>query len=280
VRYIRAETVEAAASAVAQGAVPLAGGTLLVPAIARCEHPERTFVDISRLATLTRIETTESHLLLGSMVTLDGLLLSGSTSDAEKRAETPSTRALFHAARAVGNPQVRRSGTIGGNIASGLATADVYPALLALEAQVISLQSEASETVPISEFCPAGRLIIAVQVPTDIADRSAFRKFAWRCSAGITLANMATCVRIRDGTIVSARIVVGGVSAHAQRLAGPEQLLLGRPSTEWTGDLIDTAANTASLEAMCDLPAPPSPEYRRRLIAAGVRETLCEILQP
>src|SRR5436305_2022617 len=91
VRYIRAEAVEAAASAVADGAVPLAGGTLLVPAIARCEHPEQTFVDISRIASLSRIEATTSYLRLGSMVTLDALT---------RTAGTSAIRALIQAAAA------------------------------------------------------------------------------------------------------------------------------------------------------------------------------------
>ncbi len=272
-RYTKAENVEAAASAVANGAVPLAGGTILVPAIARCEHQDHTFVDISGLAALTRIETTDSLLLLGSMVTLDGL-----ASAAAKHNGTPARRALFQAAQAVGNPQVRRSGTIGGNIAAGVATVDVYPALLALEAQVTSLHGGTSETVPISELSTAGRLITTIQVPTDGETRSAFRKFAWRASAGITLANVAVCLRIRDAAILSARIVVGGVSARAQRLAKAEQLLADKPANQWTRDLIDEAARIGSMEATCDLPAPPSPEYRRRLIAAGVRETLSEIL--
>src|SRR5436853_5645169 len=68
VRYIRAEAVEAAASAVAEGAIPLAGGTILVPAIARYEHQAQTVVDIGRLAELSRIETASSSLLLGSTV--------------------------------------------------------------------------------------------------------------------------------------------------------------------------------------------------------------------
>ena len=269
-RYIRAEAVEAAASAVAEGAIPLAGGTLLVPAIARCKYQEQTFVDISRLAALSRTEAADSYLRLGSMVTLDNLA---------KLAETAALRALIQAAKAVGNPQVRRAGTIGGNIAAGEPTVDVYPALLALDAQVISLRGKSSETAPVGEFSAAGRLITSVQVPTQSGTLSAFRKFAWRSSAGLTLANVSACLRIKEGTISAARVVAGGVTAHAQRLAKAEQLLLGRPSSEWTKQLMGDAASTASAEAICNLPAPPSPEYLRRLIAAGVRETLSEILQ-
>jgi CO/xanthine dehydrogenase FAD-binding subunit len=276
VKYIRAEAVEAAASAIAAGAVPLAGGTILVPEIARCEHLDQTFVDISGLSALTRIDATDTHLLLGSMVTLDGL-----TKDAAiSQTETLATRALFQAARAVGNPQVRRSATIGGNIAAGVATVDVFPALLALDASVSSLKGATSETTPISEFSPAGRLITSLQVPINSEARSAFRKFAWRSSSGITMANVAACLYIREGAIVSSRIVVGGVSAHAQRLAKTEQILTGQPSNQWTTNLINEAASAGSMEAACDLAGPPSPEYRRRLIAAGVRETLSEILQP
>ncbi|HEV2987244.1 MAG TPA: FAD binding domain-containing protein [Candidatus Angelobacter sp.] len=269
-RYIRAEAVETAASAVAEGAVPLAGGTILVPIIARCERQEQTFVDIGRLAELSRIETTNSALLLGSTVTLDTIA---------RMPATPALRALIQAAKAVGNPQVRRAGTIGGNIAAGVPTADVYPALIAFDAQITSLRGSSSETLSIDKFIPQGRMIVSIQVPNSSEAASAFRKFAWRSSAGITMANVAACLHIRAGTIVASRIVVGGVSAQPQRLSRTEKLLTGRSAIEWNQRLLQEAGTTSAQEAICDLPSPPSPEYRRRLINAGVREALSEILQ-
>ena len=261
--------MEAAASAVAEGAVPLAGGTILVPAIARCEHQEQTVVDIGRLAELSQIETASSSLLLGSTVTLDAIA---------RMSDAPALRALIQAAQTVGNPQVRRAGTIGDNVAAGVPTADVCHSLMALDAQITCLRGSLRETLPISEFVPQGRLIVSVRVPNDSEATSGFRKFGWRASACITLANVASCLHIRAGVISASRVVVGGVSAHAQRLGQTERLLVGRSSDEWNERLVEEAANTASQEAICDLPAPPSPEYRRRLIAAGVRETLSEIL--
>ncbi|HEV3041396.1 MAG TPA: FAD binding domain-containing protein [Candidatus Angelobacter sp.] len=269
-RYIRAEAVETAASAVAEGALPLAGGTILVPMIARCERQEQTFVDIGRLAELSRIETTNSSLLVGSMVPLDAIA---------RTADAPALRALIQAAKAVGNPQVRRAGTIGGNVAAAVPTTDVYPALIALDAQITSLRGSLSENLPIDQFIPQGRLIVSIEVPNDSEAVSAFRKFAWRASAGITMANVAACLHIRAGKILASRIVVGGVSAHAQRLGQTEKLVTGRPASEWNQRLLQEAGATAAQEAVCDLPSPPSPEYRRRLIDAGVREVLSEILQ-
>jgi CO/xanthine dehydrogenase FAD-binding subunit len=266
-KYVRPETVEAAALAVSEGAIPLGGGTLLVPEIARCQRMDQTFVDLGRLSALSLISKRDNSLQVGSMVTLDRL----ETITAQR-----STRAISQAARAVGNPQVRRAGTLGGNIAAGTPTTDVFPALLALDAQVLSLHGKEQETSSIATFSGSGHLITSVILPVDDTISSSFRKFAWRHSSGLTLANISTALWIAGGMVTRVRIVVGGISSITRRLERIEQLLTGRKLADFTEPLLNEAAAFAAKECISDLPAPPSHEYRRELVSAGVHATLAE----
>jgi len=86
-------------------------------------------VDIGRLKELARIWSDDTALYLGATSSLARIAV-----DAAIRS---NFQALAEAAAAVGNPQVRRAATIGGNVALGSATADLVPALLVLDAQVI-----------------------------------------------------------------------------------------------------------------------------------------------
>ena len=266
-KYVRPESVVAAAIAVSQGAIPLGGGTLLVPEIARCQRMGQTFVDLGRLSELSLISKRENSLQAGSMVTLDRL---------EVATAQRSTRAVSQAAKAVGNPQVRRAGTLGGNIAAGTPTADVFPALLALDVQVVSLNGKIEQTSSIETFSGSGCLITSVILPADETISSSFRKFAWRHSSGLTLANISTALWIVGGSVTRARIVAGGISSMARRLEGTEQHLIGRKVSDFTGPLLREAAALAAKECVSDLPGPPSQEYRRELVSAGVHATLAE----
>jgi CO/xanthine dehydrogenase FAD-binding subunit len=266
-KYVRPESVVAAAIAVSEGAIPLGGGTLLVPEIARCQHMGQTFVDLGRLSELSLVSKRENSLQAGSMVTLDRL---------EAATAHRPMRAISQAAKAVGNPQVRRAATLGGNIAAGTPTADVFPALLALDVQVLSMNCTKQETCPIETFSGSGHLITSVILPADDTLSSSFRKFAWRHSSGLTLANISTALWIVDGTVTRARIVAGGISSVARRLEGTEQLVIGRKAADFTEAFLKEAASFAARECVSDLPGPPSQEYRRELISAGVHATLPE----
>ncbi len=253
----------------AEGAIPLAGGTLLVPVIARCERLEQSFVDISRLTELSQIETQSLYLGLGSMVTLDRL--------AGTKLE-PGLRGLAQAAAAVGNPQVRRAATIGGNIAAGIPGADMIPMLQALNAEVLSLCGTKDAVQSIEDFSATQRLITFIRIPTRGGLTSAFRKLAWRRASGSTIASVAVALHVKNGIISLARVVVGGISAHPSRLPQTEQILTGHSSTIGAREM-DELAEAAAAEANCDLQEPPSPEYRRRVIERGVREALTEAIQ-
>src|SRR5438876_6837720 len=116
-KYVRPTTIGEAASAIAAGGLPLAGGTVVVPILALSGGVGDTVVDLGHIAELREIADDGVHLRCGAMVSLARI---GASPELRKK-----YTGLAQAAAAVGNPQVRRAATIGGNVALGVATADI-----------------------------------------------------------------------------------------------------------------------------------------------------------
>src|SRR5258706_12524857 len=69
------------------------------------------------------------------------------------RAEDVGSRPLREAARTVGSPQIRNTGTLGGNIATSSPAGDTLPVLAALDAIVVLRSKQGGERrVPFTEF--------------------------------------------------------------------------------------------------------------------------------
>jgi carbon-monoxide dehydrogenase medium subunit len=261
VRYRRAASVPDAIAALADGAVPLAGGTVIVPeAIRRGEGPD--VIDISRIAALHGL-TVQPVVRIGAMVTLARI------ASAPELAGCPALQA---ASAEVANPHVRLRGTLGGNLGYRAPYPNLPPILIALDAMAVLADPAGARTIAVEDLVrsgpPRGSLIVGVEIAAG-APRAAFRKFAWRRSSGRTLVTVAV-----GGSRDAPRVVVGGLCSHAMRLPRVEHLLAGRP---WTSAVADEAARLAAEDAIADVPEFPPPGYRRRLVAAGVRSAVLEI---
>ncbi len=240
----------------------------MVPNLAFSGGRGQTIVDIGQIRDLAATRINGTHVQFGSMVSLATIAANSATH--------PSLNAVVQAAAAVGNPQVRRAATIGGNVALGIGTADMVPALLALDAEVICNLGADAQTVPLGHLDTAGRLITSIRIPLKEQTRSSFRKFAWRGASGITIVNVAVAVSLSNGLISAPRVVTGGLGPHAQRLHNTEALLEGQP---FTSELAVRTAVTAAAEAVCQLSGPQGERYRRRILEFGVRETLAQVMK-
>ena len=91
--------------------------------------------------------------------------------------------ALAEAARTVGSPQIRNTGTIGGNLATASPAGDTLPVLFALDATVEVASAAGTRAVPVAELVVGpkrnalepGELVTAVRVPTAAGRRSSSR---------------------------------------------------------------------------------------------------------
>jgi xanthine dehydrogenase YagS FAD-binding subunit len=119
---------------------------------------------------------------------------------------------------------------------------DLAVALTALDALVITRDSDGEHPIRISEFfrqpgttpdqehnLRPGQLIIAIEVPVrPESRRSGYLKVRDRESYEFALTSAAVALDIQGGTVRAARVAAGGVGTVPWRLPAVEQALVGR----------------------------------------------------
>lgn len=197
----------------------LSGGTDLMVQVNHAHLRPETVVSVRRVEELGRWEP--------------GFLGAGLT---YARLEREAEGALAELARAVGSPQIRAWGTIGGNLGTASPAGDSLPWLAALDAHVVLGSLEGTRRLRWDEFLlgpkrtalEPGELILGAEVPADPPERQAFAKVGVRQAMVISIASC--CVtRSDDGTT---RVALGSVGPTVLRARRAEQMLskIGRPS--------------------------------------------------
>ena len=137
---------------------------------------------------------------------------------------------------------IRNGATIGGNIGTASPIGDAPPALLALDADVILASPRGERVVALADYftgyretvLAADELIRGVRLPLPLAPLVGFHKIAKRRFDDISSVAVGYALEIVDGTVVRARIGLGGVAATPLRAVATEDALVGRPWTEET----------------------------------------------
>jgi CO/xanthine dehydrogenase FAD-binding subunit len=275
--YLACATLDQALAALdgpAGSARVLAGGTDLLLELRRPggEAP-RTVVDVSCLAELAGIAEVGGAIRIGPLTTHAEL----------SRSPLLKERAGFlaAAAAAVGSPQIRNRGTIGGNIMNAATCADTVPPLVALGARLTLRSLGGSRVVEVAEFFEKpyvtrsrpGELLVAIEFPPlPPGTRSAFVKLGRRNALSISRLSVAASLgRDAAGVITAARVVPGAALPVWKRVTEAEALLVGRqPSPE----LFASAGHQAA-EAMIAMTGRRwSTEYKEPVLAVLVRRAL------
>lgn len=210
---VRPGSLEEALAALAShpGALVLAGGTdVMVDINLKHLRPE-VVIAIAKLPELQEIDAT----FIGAGVTFARL------------ADSPH-RALAEAARTVGSPQIRATGTIGGNLGTASPAGDSLPFLVAAGAGVVLASEGDRRTVPIQRFLVGPKendlrpdeLILGVVLPDSVPERQAFSKVGVRQAMTIAITNV--CVLLGDG---EARVAIGAVGPTVLRASEAERLI-------------------------------------------------------
>ena len=147
--------------------------------------------------------------------------------------------ALAQAARTVGSPQIRNTGTIGGNLVTGSPAGDTLPVLVASEATVeLASARTGTRRLRVSEFLTGPKqtarrpdeLLVAVRVPA-ARGRSEFLKIGVRNAMVIAVAN---CALVVDRERRALRCALGSVGPDPIRDEGAE--LWATTRLDWDGD--------------------------------------------
>ncbi len=199
----------------------IAGGTdiLIKTRESKNGYVQRDLIGITRIKELTEI-----------IVENDGTVLIGAASSFTKVEEHPFIKknipSLSVAVGAVGGPQVRNMGTIGGNICNGATSGDSGSTLLALEAVLEVEGIEGKREIPISEFYLGpgkvalnhGDVLVKIRIEKKNYEgyKGHYIKFSPRKAMDIATLGCSVLIKEKDGVIEDLKIAYG--------VAGPTPL--------------------------------------------------------
>jgi CO/xanthine dehydrogenase FAD-binding subunit len=193
----------------------IAGGTDLMVEMNAGRRRPADVVSLRRVEELRRWRVEGGELVIGAGVTYATL------QSPELAALAP---ALAQAARTVGSPQVRATGTIGGNLATGSPAGDTLPVLAALDAR-IEVASRTTRRLlawdrfllgPKQTALRPGELILAVRVPVASGPQE-FLKIGVRNAMVISVASCALVVDHQRRRVTCALGSVGPVPVRSRR---------------------------------------------------------------
>jgi 4-hydroxybenzoyl-CoA reductase subunit beta len=247
------------------GAMPIAGGTDLLPNLKHRLHSPELLVALDRVSELSGIRRqADGTLAIGAMTSIH---------DVAASPEVPP--ALAQAAASVASPQLRRSGTLGGNVlldtrcryynqtlfwrralgycikkdgslchvveggrkCVAAAVSDTVPALMTLGARLLLAGENGRREFPIDAFhrgdgaankqIERGELLIEVRIPAQASGhRGAYEKLRERGSIDFALVGVAARVDLdAHATIVDADVVCTALGAKPQRVPGIAEIL-------------------------------------------------------
>jgi xanthine dehydrogenase small subunit len=138
--------------------------------------------------------------------------------------------------RRIGGPQVRESGTIGGNIANGSPIGDMPPALIALNAEIELASVEGARRLKLEDFYieygkqdrRPNEVLTRVFIPRPPKDAVfAAEKLSKRVEQDISAVAMGLYLTHKDGRIEAARLAFGGMAGIPKRASNAEAALMG-----------------------------------------------------
>jgi CO/xanthine dehydrogenase FAD-binding subunit len=253
---------------------PLAGGTdLLVNMKKRLLKPEH-LVSLGRIPELARLEKVDGTLTLGACVTIAEIAVS--------EAVAKAFSAIRQSARALGTPLIRNLATIGGNIGSARPAADLPPALMVYDAELLLTGTPGERRMPIAEFfrgpgltaAQADELVtaVAVKVPRGYYG-AGYLNLGVRKAQDCNIVNVAAYLELDEKAerVRTARIALGSVGPTPLRSPKAEKVLTGEKPDD---RLFEQAAQAATRDCTPILDFRGSAEYRRAMVAVLTRRTL------
>lgn len=272
--YIAATELSQALKVLSQGpAAVIAGGTDWFPTLGERVF-EGTLLDVTRIADLNGITTTETGWRIGATTTWTDII----------RADLPPAfDGLKQAAREVGSVQIQNTATIAGNLCNASPAADGVPPLLTLEAEVELTSTNGQRRMPLSDFLQGVRqtarqpdeLLSAIYIPqTPQNATSAFFKLGARKYLVISITMVAALITLEDGKISSAKIAVGAASPVAQRIPLLETALRGLTPAQIRQ--VITPEHFAHLSPISDIRG--SDAYRKEALVTATQRAILKTL--
>jgi aerobic carbon-monoxide dehydrogenase medium subunit len=247
----------------------IAGGHSLVPLMKLRLSEPKILIDIARIPGLSGIRERDGKIEIGA-----GTVHHDVASSALLRQHCP---VVADTAAAIGDPQVRNRGTLGGSLAHADPSADYPAVMLAVDAEIHLKGSKGWRVVKARDFfqglftvnLAADEIIAGVQFAPVRA--AAYAKLRQRASH-FAIVGVAAALDVGQGVIRSARIGLTGAASHATRLTNVEEALAGQALSSNAIGAASRLAGAGLEEVNSDIHA--SEEYRRAMIPVFTRRAL------
>jgi len=255
----------------------LAGGHSLIPALKLRLSSIGHLIDLGRVSGLSYIREEGGKLCIGARTTHFAV-----ESSALLRQKCPL---LAECAGSIGDVQVRNRGTMGGSLAHADPAADYPAAILALEAEIHTVQAGGKRDITAENFfvdmlttaLQPGEILTEVRVAPLAANTGAVYLKVPQPASGFAVVGVAAVVTLdARGNCAQVRIGVTGAASKAFRARDTETALTGKPSDPNT--LAQAAMHaTNGIETNGDIFA--SAEYRAHLVQVYTRRALIKAVE-
>jgi carbon-monoxide dehydrogenase medium subunit len=242
----------------------LAGGTELLPDFKQARDAAEHLIALDRIPELAGIRSDEGGLRIGALATLSDV----GASAVVREAFLP----LAEAALTVAGEQIRNQATIGGNFCRAVPCADTPPICIAGEARLRLSNGHRERTLAAETFflgprktalC-AGEILVEIQIPPQPTHSGAsYQRFSLRKGSALAVASAAARVVLRDGSIESARVVLGAVAPIPLLVERCGEVLAGHAPSE---ERLARAAEAAAAGAQPITDVRGTAEFRRELV--------------
>lgn len=199
-----------------------------------------------------------------------------------------SAPALAQAARTVGSPQIRSTGTIGGNLATASPAGDTLPVLYALDAEATVSSTRGDRVVPVQELVVGPKrttladdeLIVSISIPAARGPQE-FLKIGVRNAMVISVASVALAV---DGPGRRIGCALGSVGPTVIRCSDAEAM--AEAEIDWDRLRLPDPRVYETFGAMCAAASSPiddhrsTSRYRRHGIYVLARRALMRAFEP
>ena len=279
--YVKAGSVSEASRIAAEKGkkgVIMAGGTDVILLLKDRVIPVDTVIDIKGIEGMEGIEYVEGEgFKIGALTKLFDIQNSPVV-----REKLP---ALSDAAHYVASAQIRRKGTLVGNICNASPSADTAPILLAMDAKIKVANGEEEKVIAISDFFKGvkktalvpGDIVTEVMVPElKKNEGSAYFKHAVRKAMDLAIVGVAAWIKMDGCKVADCRITMGGVGITPLRAKNAEQILIGN---EITDEILEKAGKAASEECSPISDVRASAEYRRDMIRVYTKRAVRKAIE-
>ena len=266
--YVKAGSVEEASRLAREKgtkAVLMAGGTDVILLLKEKVIKAETVIDIKGITGLEGIEFEEGRgMKIGALTRLFDI----QTSKLVKE----KMPAVSDAAHYVASAQIRRKGTMVGNICNASPSADTAPILLAMKAKVKVQNGSEIREIPLDDFFKGvkktvlvpGDIVTEIEIPElKKNEGSAYFKHSVRKAMDLAIVGVGCWIKMNGSAVADCRITMGGVGITPLRAKNAEQLLIGK---EITDELLEQCGIAASKECHPISDVRASAEYRVDMI--------------